>query len=765
MRQENKSFFIIVKFLTLIALGLLFGSCRGTRHLPEGQYLYTGANVSIESPVRIPNRSQLESELEDLVRPNPNPTIFGMRPMVWLHNITQDTADNGWLKRWIHNNLGEAPVLLDRTNPSASANLIQNSLYNNGYFEADVDYEIVQRRRTGEINYTAHVISPYRIDSIIFPQPTNALRSAIVGMQEGSILRPNDTYNVDRLVEERQRISRGVRDKGFYYFAPEHMIFRVDSTLGERRVRIFLNVKDDLPEEVVTQFSMGTITINPNYTFMLDTIDLRADTVSINNYRYILNNRDIRPNVIINSMFMMPDSLYSRTGHEQSVSRLMRMGIFQYANIRFERAGRNTLNAIVHLTPMKKRSIRTELQWVASSFYTGPNFSVAHQNRNFLRGAELFELRLSSGIEFGTGGEQSNFTSYNFGVESSIFFPRYVVPFFDIRNRSSYYVPQTRLRVAYQRINRVQLFTVNSFNVTVGYLWNETRRVRHDLNVIDINFFQLVDTTARFHELYEKYPFIQRNYQEQFILGTNYSYTVNTQLGEWRRHNFYFNVFADVSGNLMHLFQSAIRDFDATPENPYTIFNRAYSQFSRLSTDFRYYYAVDRKNTIASRLFIGVGVPYGNSTSVPFIKQFFSGGTNSIRAFAARSVGPGLVTPEETIIGFYDQLGDMKIEGNLEYRFPIYGFLKGGLFLEAGNIWMISEDAEPESRFNFDAFLNQLAVGTGLGLRIDVDFFLLRFDFGVPLRVPQGWVWNPLPPAVDRNWNNITFNIGIGYSF
>jgi outer membrane protein insertion porin family len=761
MRQDN-NFWSKTVFFALITSGIFFSSCRGIRHLPEGQVLYTGANVEIEAVERIRNKGSLASELEGLVRPNPNSTILGMRPSVWIYNITRDSA-NGWLKRWLHNQIGEAPVTMEQVNPSASANLIQNRLYNRGFFDASVDYQIQQTNRTAQVNYQVNVIGPYRIDTVIFPSPENALTSAINELRQESLLKQDNPYNVDILLDERQRLSRGVRDRGFYYFAPDHMIFRVDSTLGDRRVRIFLNVKEGIPPEAVTQFRMGRIAINPNYAFGLDTLQLSPDTVNVDNFDYLVTTEAIRPRVITNAMFLLPDSIYSRTAHEQTISRLMGLGIYQYANIRFERPGTaNRLNAIVHLTPVRQHSVRTQFQWVISSIYTGPNLSAAYQNRNMFGGAELFELRVSSGLELGTGGGQTNFTSYNFGVESSIFYPRFVIPFINIRNVSSYFVPQTRIRLSAQRINRVQFFTVNSFNAAAGYFWNETRRVRHDLNVADINFFQLVSTTSTFHEIIEQFPFQQRSFEERFILGTNYSYTYNTQLQERRRHNIYFNGMIDISGNMMQLIQRSFSDHEPTPEEPYTIFNRPYSQFTRLSTDFRYFYSIDRNNTIATRLFVGVGVPYGNSESMPFVKQFYVGGTNSIRAFAARSIGPGLVAREATIRGFFDQLGDMRLEGNLEYRFPIYGFFKGAVFLDAGNIWMISEEAEEEARFSFNDFYNQLAVGTGLGLRIDVEFFLLRFDFGVPLREPVGWVWEP---GVERNWRNITFNIGIGYSF
>jgi hemolysin activation/secretion protein len=322
---------------------------------------------------------------------------------------------------------------------------------------------------------------------------------------------------------------------------------------------------------------------------------------------------------------------------------------------------------------------------------------------------------------------------------------------------------------------------MNSFNSSAGYTWRETTVADHQLNVININFLQLNNTTPAFDSLLRKNPFFGRSFEEQFIIGSNYTYTFNSQLREedpvWRsrrrrRHHFFFRGNVDVSGNLMHLIQSVINEEGNTEEEPYTIFGTPYSQYSRFETDFRYYYKPSENNTLATRLLFGIGIPYGNSTTLPYVRQFFIGGPNSIRAFRARSVGPGSYRPEQVGFFFFDQVGDILLEANVEYRFPLVSVVKGALFVDAGNIWLLKPYDRPQGLFKFDTFLQQIAVGTGIGLRIDVSFFVLRFDLGIPLRYPytddemtqdqnlQGeWLFDKF------KWRNSVFNIAIGYPF
>lgn len=746
---------------------LLSWACTGTKKLGSGEFLYTGAELRLQSEEKIPSKNQLTNELTQLFKPDPNGTLFGMRPKVWIYQHTQDSTPNKGLKSWINNKIGEAPVLLQEVNPRRVQRQLDSKLFNLGYFNARVDYNINRNNKTANITYSAELEEPYRIDTLVFPDSTKGIiQKEISRIREESLIEPNSLYNAETLIKERDRIDNYLKNQGFYYFAPEYLIYEVDTTIKERKVNLFLKVNETTPDEAITRFVTNPVTVNPNYALSVDSAEVNHDTLKIKDYRYILTDRNFNPEVIVNSVFLRPDSVYSQFAHQQTLNRLMGLGVFQFVNIRFQKQGDDQLHTTVQLTPLKRKSIRLEAQAVAkSNNYVGPNLSASFRNRNFMGGAELFELKINSGYEVNFGQEQQGLNSYEIGLESNLYVPRFIVPFFDLVNKSSYYVPKTRFRFEYRHLNRLQFFKSNSFNFSLGYIWNETKAKRHELYPLDINYFQLSDTSGTFSDRLNNSEYLQRSFEEQFILSTNYSYIYNTQYKENATNTFYFHGNIDVSGNLMQLLQSAFRERAATSQEPFTIFGTQYSQYSKMTLDFRYYYNLDQKNKIASRILVGAGVPYGNSTTLPFVKQYFIGGTNSIRAFGARSVGPGTYHNGDDN-SFFDQSGDIKLEGNLEYRFPIYSVFKGAVFLDAGNIWLMNQNEDKSGgKFRWDQFMDQLAVGTGAGLRIDASFFVLRFDFGLPLRELNEetnqfhWVFD------DIDFKDIVLNIGIGYPF
>ena len=303
----------------------------------------------------------------------------------------------------------------------------------------------------------------------------------------------------------------------------------------------------------------------------------------------------------------------------------------------------------------------------------------------------------------------------------------------------------------------------------------ESARKSHQLYPVDVSLVTVQQEPA-FRDLLETNPLLRQSYEEQFIIGGNYSFfysTLNLDDRKYEKHNFYFNGNIDVSGNLLNLVQR--NGTDNNNGGVKEIFGTPYSQFTKVSGDFRYYYKIDKRNLIATRFFAGVGVPYGNAESLPYLKQFAAGGTNTIRAFRSRSIGPGSFAqardagPDSLLL---DQTGDISLLANIEYRFDVLGALKGALFVDAGNIWLVNEDVDrPGGEFSTSDFLSETAVGTGFGLRFDADFFVIRLDFAFPLRAPflpkgDRWVISNIDP-LSKSWrrDNLILNIAIGYPF
>jgi outer membrane protein assembly factor BamA len=401
-----------------------------------------------------------------------------------------------------------------------------------------------------------------------------------------------------------------------------------------------------------------------------------------------------------------------------------------------------------------------------SNNLTGSSITIGWRNRNTLRGGELFTIDATGGFEVQYSSAFKGYNTFRAGLETSLSFPRFLVPFFNV-NTPGGFVPKTKFLLGYDILTKQKLYSMNSFRADMGYNWKESIRKEHQFNPISITYVQPLFISQQYQDSIHKDTTLAKAVEKQFILGSNYNYTYNG-LTEAFSTGFYFSGTIDLSGNVAGLLSGA----NAKQGNPKYIWNAQFSQYVKLESDLRYYLNISPGAVLANRIIIGIGLPYGNSLSLPFIKQFFIGGNNSIRAFRSRSVGPGTYLPPPTKSFFADQSGDIKLEMNTELRARLAGIVHGAIFVDAGNIWLFNDDPnKPGAKFNSSTFLKQLAVGTGVGLRFDISFLVLRLDVAFPLRKPylaegQRWVINQLD-MLSPGWrkNNLVYNLGIGYPF
>jgi hypothetical protein len=772
-----------------VGLLLILSSCSATRYLPEGEELYTGAKVTVndslyKEDLTKKEKKKMAGELEELTRPKPNSTFFFglLRPGVWFYNIAGKPKGKG-VRHFIREKLGEKPVLFSEVDLEKNRDLIKNRLENKGYFRPDVFFLIKnQKNRKVGLEYVVNIARPYTIQNVFWPQGDSVLLKELRATQPGTLLNPGNTYDLQVLKQERERIANALKDRGLFYFNPEFILFQVDSTLGNKKLNIHLKLKDNIPAYTTRIYVLDKIYLIPNYSLLRDSSRRKRDTTEVNGYYYVGNTKAFRPAVLIRSTFLKKGELYSNKNYQLTLNRLMNLGAFKFVNIKFDIDSVNEyldtfkdygrLDAYIQLTPLPRRTARAEFRLVSkSNDFAGPGLTLSLRNRNLLHGAELFTISANGSIETLIAGRNRGLTSYSYGVESQLQLPRFYVPF--KVNPPTRFVPKTIIGLGFQQLSQAQYYNMNSFNFKAGYKWNETERKMHELYPINVNYLRLGRTTSRFDDLVRKNYILQRSFEQQFILGSSYIYTYNTQVDGDHKHDFYFAGTADVSGNLAYLVQSATASRKSTPDDPYTLLSKPYAQFSLISLDLRHYLHADKRNTIASRLFTGIGAAYGNSVTLPYAKQFFTGGNNSVRAFRSHGIGPGTYHNETSSRGFFvDQVGDIKLEGNVEWRADIYGVFKGAVFLDAGNVWLMKEDtARPGGKFEPGKFMSQLAVGTGFGLRIDVSYFVLRFDLGIALRKPNRaegdrWVIDTIAPG-KKEWrrDNLVLNIGIGYPF
>ncbi|HET6225785.1 MAG TPA: BamA/TamA family outer membrane protein [Bacteroidia bacterium] len=756
-----------------IAFTILSCGCNSTKYLAAGEDLYVGSTIRIESKDKIKDKGTLKTELGKLARPKPNERILWARPKLWFYNIGT-VSPNSKIKKWLKKKWGEKPVLLSDERPKENADLMVSRLNSLGYFESRVNYKIKTSRRKATITYTAIVNKPYILSKLTFPEKTDSLNAKISATEEKTLLRVGKPYNLDIIKNERVRIDRELKNKGYYFFTPDYLLFKADSNAQEKTINLELTVKNDAPEKAKVAYTLNQIYIHPAFSLDNDSLSHKAiDTINIEGYHYINTDTAFHPSVILRSVFLKKGDPYSRTAHNLTISRLMGMGVFKFANIKFVDTiidHKGLLDVWIYLTPIQKKSLQVQVETVTkSNNFTGPALTLSYKNRNLLKGAELFVFNLDGSFETQLTGPKKGLNSFEFGAGMQLFVPKFLTLGF-IRNRSSQFVPKTKFDAGIRLLHRAEYFDMTSMNLSYGYTWKKTAQQEFQFDPVTINFSKLLKTSTIFEELLEQNTFLRKSFEQQFIIGSRFSYTYNSIVGEQKRHQYYFNLLLDFSGNRTSLVQSLI----TKQERPYKLFGFEYSQFSKIATDTRYYYTMDKDNKIATRLIAGVGVPYGNSTTMPYIKQFFSGGSNSIRAFLPRTVGPGSYKRSDSSSTqvFLDQSGDIKLEGNAEYRFTIISVVKGAIFIDAGNVWNIRKnEALPGGEFKSSQFLNQVAVGTGAGLRVDVSFFVIRLDLGIPLRKPylpsnERWVGDDIRFG-SPSWrkNNLVWNIAIGYPF
>ncbi|MCE5332220.1 MAG: BamA/TamA family outer membrane protein [Bacteroidales bacterium] len=767
---------------------LLLAACSGTKHLPAGEKLYTGAEIKLESSEKV-NKRFIKTAVNESFRTEPNKSYFGMRPQLWLYMAAGENPDSKF-KKWLRKR-GEAPVLMSNVNPRATAAVIDARLFNLGIFDSYTEFKIVEKKSTASVIYSSHVHKPYIFKDFVYNiSPLNPL-SPEIGTQQGnlkslsdvilsdkgnSFIKTGEDYNLDILKAERIRIDALLKNKGYFYFNPDYLLFKADTSTIHHTISLELTLKDSISANALAVYRINKVFIDQNYSLKEEARDSTKDTLMVQNTIFLgkESEMNIHPKVILRSVYLRKHEIYSRENHNITLNRLMSMGNFKFVQLKFsdsDTTASGYLDATILLTPMTNHTFRAELDLVSkSNNYTGPRMNLSLLNRNTFKGAELLNLALAGSFEAQLSGANKNLFSYSVNPQIDLTFPRFLVPF-NIKPSNSIYVPKTTFSLSYNFLKRVNYFDMSVFQFTYGFKWKTNIRTEHEFNPISIGNTSVSNESTLFTALLAANPFLKKSYEEQFIAGGNYSFTYNEQVIAQKKIQYFLHFTAETAGNLFSLAE-LVAGNKPKQDNPSTIAGSIYSQYAKLSVDGRAYYNFKDDNKIALRVFAGVANSYGNSSTLPYSKQFFSGGPNSIRAFRINSLGPGTYLQNAANTGFLQLGGDIKLETNAEYRFGIYRFLKGALFVDAGNVWLQkSNPSTIGTPFAFSGFMNELAVGAGIGLRVDVSFFALRFDVAMPLRKPwlednHRWVINQINFG-NSIWrrDNLVLNIAIGYPF
>lgn len=760
-----------IKYFILLSILFVYG-CSNTKYLPEGDFLYTGGSVTVQdSTLKKKERKALEKEMEGLLRPKPNKQILGLRPKLWFYNIAGKPTKNKGIRYWLRNKVGEEPVLFSKVDLDYNASVLRNFAENRGYFKNRVSADSTVRNKRATAEYIVQTRKQYKINEVKFPDDSSALGKAIAKTKRRSLLRKGNPYDLDIIKTERERIDTRLKERGFYYFNPDYILAQVDSTKGDHLVNIKLKIKEETPQKSREPYKIDKIIVYPNYSVSKDTIKYKKeDIVQHNDFTIIDTAHTFNPRVFDRAILFKKGDLYNRKDHNLTLNRFVNLGTFNFVKNEFKPSDslENTLDSYYYLTLLPKKFIRVEvIGKTNSASYTGTEINANWNNRNLFGGAELLTVSVFGGADFQLSGENNGKNIYKLGTETSLTWPRFITPF-NIQGNSEF-VPRTKATIRYEFQNRTQLYSLNSFNASFGYLWRENIRKEHQLNVLDITYVSPNNVTPEYQEDIDEDPALGKVIEKQLIFGPTYSYTYTNTMQKRKKHTFYFNGELDLAGNITGLLTGAnIKEKDTVK-----IFNVPLSQYAKIKTDFRHYLKLSKETELATRIIVGIGLPYGNSNVMPTSKQFVAGGTNSIRAFRARTLGPGSYLNTETSNSSYlpDQSGDLKLEFSSEYRANLFSIVKGALFVDAGNIWLLNADPNKAGAKISKDFMKDIAVGAGAGLRFDLSFLILRTDLAFPLRKPwlpenDRWVIDNIDFG-NSSWRkeNLILNIAIGYPF
>ena len=763
-----------------------------TKNIPEGDQLFTGLKaINYDDCEQDDNFTQTQEEVEAALATAPNGAIFGSsyyrlpfswRVSVWNKYHDKDTK----FAQWMTKNLGRQPVLMSWVNPELRAQVAQGVLRNNGYFNGQVGYEIIQKKnpKTAKIAYDVHPGRLYRLDSIgYFDFPAEADSLIRLTLDEAAIHK-NDPFAVSRLDAERQRISTLLRNNGFYYYQPSYASYLADTFVVDGKAQLQLRMAKDVPVEATHKWYIGKVNINMKKTFMeqpTDSISRRSFTI-----RFSGKNPPIRARVLMADMKLRPRQLFSYDNYQQSVAKINAMGLFSMTDFTFTprdaTAACDTLDLTLNCVFDKPWDHYIETNFNARTIgRMGPELRMGVTRRNAFRGGELIDINVHGSYEWSTqGGSQMN--NYEYGADASIEFPRIIAPFFGgnrvqrdkegrvVRRKRFYSTPTTLAKASTDIIYRPDYYKMHVVSGEWTYRWQTSAQSSHEFSPLTVKYQYMNTKTDAFDSIMAKNPYLMGTMEDYFTPEMRYTYTYTSPSN--LSNPIRWETTLTESGNFVSLVY--LLKGNSWNEKDKKLFKNPYSQFLKLETDFAKTWTFDSHSSLVAHLNAGYIYAYGNSNWVPITEMFYVGGANSIRAFPVRGIGPGAFPGiDNKAYSYLMQNGDVKLVLNLEYRRQLFGNLYGALFLDSGNVWYTNEDFDGveefneifrDSRFRLKNLFNDMALGTGVGLRYDLGFLVLRLDWGYALHVPydtgKSGYFN-----VKGFKDNQTLHFAIGYPF
>ena len=768
-----------IGFIVLLSLA----SCSLSKKLPAGSKIYGGAEVEVTSESKRGHISDAEEVLSANTFPAKNTMVLGFPYKVWFYYTIGKAKKSKGFRSFLQRKLAEKPVFFNPANLKTNEENLENIAGNMGYFGTDVNSESKTKKYKTTAQYKVSLTPQYLIREVHFDSTDFDRFSHMEALTRRSLLKPGAPYDLQTIKAERNRISGLFQNDGYYLLDPNRIIIRVDTNLNTYEANLKVELKDEFREQYLRRFTIRDVNIYTSFSSdggaQVDTVKQDLNTLKSSGLRLHENSRYFKPKVFEESIVFRKGDFYSKRRQEVTYNRLSNLRNFKFIRNKFSidtDSASNWLDVSYYLTPVERKTIQANINGqTKNNGLVGAEAGLSWVNRNFFHAAENFTLKFNVGkdLQFTKGSLANNFTRYN--ITSELVLPRFVLLFRKLNAGVSGGIPKSSIYLSYEELNQEKLYTQTSLNTGLTYYWRKNAEYEHTFSPLYFNLVKPRNITDRFIEtvLDSDNPNDLKRYFEildsRLILGIEYKLNYLPAFAQDRWNTWNINVGIDVAGNLASLLAPKEPNSENGTRN---LFGVPFDQFAKLTFETRFYRKFGSL-TWANRLFSGFGLPYGNSSIIPQFKQYFIGGSNSLRGFRARSIGPGTVAPQDVTGSVFGNAisGDIRFEFNTEFRYKVNDLLELATFYDTGNIWFYNENSAFGEQGKFSKhFLKELAADAGIGLRLDFTYVILRGDLAIPLRKPwqtdKPWVLDEIRLG-SKDWrqNNLIFSLAISHPF
>ncbi len=768
-------------YIAILVVLFLVSSCNMAKFVPPGKQLLKRNIIQIDT-----NSLDVQPIYRYLKQKENTKTALIFNFHLWFYNFSHEKKGKyNRLKDWfliyeLGDIVGEPPVILDSLKNSFSLKQIEKYMNNRGYYQAQVTDSIAilgRKRNKAKVYYKIKAGQPVTLESINYKIDDDEIKRLILQNDSLSLLKKGALLDVDVLQQERLRITHLLKNNGYFLFSKEFIYYEVDTLQSNYKAQlttVIQNFKDSVKHKkyYINQINFFNDFSPQLYLKRKEAYYQEFTGEKVDSFTFFTRKKNfVKSNVLMNACFLNKGHLYSEDLSQLTFNRLSYLNQYQLINLKYDidPQSDSLINVGIQLTPFKRRSYSPEIELTNSSGDLGIGGRLTYSNRSLFKRAELFNFSIfgkfesQNSLEKDNNSEDLKFNNLELGINTSVDIPKFLIPpIFNTTFRRN--KPKTRFdaRLVYKD---KRAYKMSVWGLGFGYFWKSKRAFRHQFKLMDLSSVKTYSLSKEYAESI-KGTYLERAFQNYFISALNYNLFYNRGNKRRNRNTFSGILKLELAGSLLSAYQ--LFEKEKSKEFTYYVLNNEYAQYWRAEIDLRYHQYLNKRNRLVYRSYFGIVQPYDNAVSVPYVKQFYSGGAVGMRAWAIRSLGPGGYYNKDR--KYYDEVGNLKLEANFEYRFKLFWLMEGAFFVDIGNIWSLNKkDSRPKAIFKFNRFYKQLAVGSGLGLRFDFSFFIVRIDYGIKLRDPkekdgQRWIinhsdYNPISSK------NTMFNFGIGYPF